>query len=127
MVGLLWLLTMRDLFIRGSMNTQFGRTLLIATLFLPAVYAQSDTGRIAGPVTDATNSALSNATVTVKNEKTGQIRKVTANGQGAYLVTQLGPSSYAVTAEATGMAPAEHTGIILQVGQERTLNIAMQV
>src|SRR4029077_4626530 len=39
----------------------------------------------------------------------------------------LGPSSYAVTAEATGMAPAEHTGIILQVGQERTLNVVMQV
>jgi hypothetical protein len=109
------------------MNTPFGRTVLLATLLLPAAYAQSDTGRIAGTITDATNAALQSATVTVKNEKTGQIRKVTANEQGAYIVTQLGPSSYAVTAEATGMAPAEHTGIILQVGQERTLNIAMQV
>src|SRR5258708_26553140 len=123
---LLWLLTMREL-IRGTMNTPFGRTVLLATLLLPGVYAQSDTGRIAGTITDATNAALQNATVTVKNEKTGQIRKVKANEQGAYIVTQLGPSSYAITAEATGMAPAEHTGIILQVGQERTLNIAMQV
>ncbi len=109
------------------MKIQCGRAVFIAAISLPGLFAQSDTGRIAGTITDATNAALQSATVTVKNEKTGQIRKVKANEQGAYIVTQLGPSSYAITAEATGMAPAEHTGIILQVGQERTLNIAMQV
>jgi Carboxypeptidase regulatory-like domain len=108
-------------------NTRMGRTALLESLLLPWVYGQSDTGRITGTITDATGAALQSATITVKNEKTGQIRKAMAGDQGAYIVTQLGPSSYTVTAAATGMAPAEYSGVILQVGQERTLNIAMQV
>jgi len=99
---------------------------VLGSLVLPAVYAQSDTGRLKGTVTDATNAIIPNATVTLKNEKTGKIRKTTVSDQGTYAVTQLEPASYTVTAEATGMAPAEHAGVTLQVGQERTLNIVVQ-
>jgi hypothetical protein len=90
------------------------------------VHGQSDTARIAGTVTDPTSSVVPHAMITVKNEKTGQLRKVTSNDQGLYLVTELGPSIYSVTAEVTGMAPAQYAGVTLQVGQERTLNIAVQ-
>jgi len=95
-------------------------------LVVPATYGQSDTGRLKGTVTDATNAIIPNATVTLKNEKTGKIRKTTVSEQGTYAVTQLEPASYTVTAEATGMAPAETAGVTLQVGQERTLNIVVQ-
>ena len=95
-------------------------------LLAPFLFGQSDTGRITGTISDATNAVVQNATVTLKNEKTGQIRKVTANDQGVYLVTQLGPSTYTVMAETAGMAPAEYSGVALQVGQERTLNITVQ-
>ena len=90
------------------------------------VYAQSDSGRITGTVTDSTNSVVPHAAVTVKNEKTGQARKVTANDEGVYVITQLGPSTYTIRTEVAGMAPAEYSGIPLQVGQERTLNITVQ-
>jgi hypothetical protein len=89
-------------------------------------WAQSDSGRLSGTVTDASNAVLQGATVTVKDEKTGQARKATSNEQGVYIVTQLGPSTYTVTAEANGMAPREFRGITLQVGQERTLGITVQ-
>ncbi len=88
--------------------------------------AQSDTGRITGTVSDATGAVVPSAAVTVKNERTGQIRKATTSDQGVYLVTELGPSTYRVTANAAGMAAAEFTGVALQVGQERTLNITVQ-
>src|SRR5258708_3963340 len=120
MTGLLSLLTMRVISTRGTMKTRLGRIAIFATLLLPTVYGQSDSGRITGTVTDATGASLQNAAVTVKNEKTGQVRKANANEQGIYIVTQLGASTYTVTAEATGMATAEHTGVALQVGQERT-------
>src|SRR5215472_7661164 len=90
------------------------------------VYGQSDAGRITGVVTDSSGSVVPHAGVTVKNEKTGQARKVTANDEGVYLITQLGPSTYTITTEVAGMAPAEYSGVTLQVGQERTLNITVQ-
>src|SRR5712692_10486378 len=82
-------------------------------LFIQKLCAQSDSGRITGTITDASGAVVPNAQVTVKNEKTGQSRKVKANDQGAYIVTQLGPSTYALTAEANGMAPAEYSGVAL--------------
>src|SRR6516164_5195009 len=99
---------------------------ILAGMVNSLLYAQSDTGRITGTVTDSTNSVVAHAGVTVKNEKTGQARKVTANDEGVYLITQLGPSTYTITTEVAGMAPAEYSGITLQVGQERTLNITVQ-
>jgi len=102
-------------------------TIFGALCLVPTVYAQSDTGRLTGTITDVTNSALSSADVTITNEKNGQIRKVTVNSLGVYVATQLGPATYSVTAHAPGMSNAEFKGVILQVGQERTLNITMQV
>ena len=102
-------------------------TIFAVLCLVPTVYAQSDTGRLTGTITDVTNSALSSADVTITNEKNGQIRKVTVNSLGVYVATQLGPATYSVTAHAPGMSNAEFTGVILQVGQERTLNITMQV
>ena len=90
------------------------------------VYAQSDAGRITGVVTDSSGAVLQHAAVKVKNEKTGETRKVVTNDQGMYLVTQLGPSTYTIRTEVAGMAPAEYGGVTLQVGQERTLNISVQ-
>src|SRR5262249_3834856 len=99
---------------------------LLGASALTMLYAQSDTGRIAGAVTDSSTAVVPRAAVTVKNEKTGETRKVTANDEGVYLVTQLGPSTYTITALVAGMAPAEYRGVTLQVGQERTLNITVQ-
>ena len=102
-------------------------TIFAVLCLVPTVYAQSDTGRLTGTITDVTNSALSSADVTITNEKNGQIRKVTVNSLGVYVATQLGLATYSVTAHAPGMSNAEFKGVILQVGQERTLNITMQV
>jgi hypothetical protein len=85
-----------------------------------------DVARIVGTITDATGAVIPAATVTVKNESTGQSRKIVANERGVYFAAQLPPARYTLTAEAGGMAPAEYSGINLQVGQERTLNVTLQ-
>jgi len=98
----------------------------MVVLTTPFLTPQSDTGRLAGSVTDATGAVVPKASVTITNERTGQVRKVATGDDGNYLITQLGPSTYTVKGEAAGMAAAEYTGVILQVGQERRLNIDMQ-
>ena len=66
------------------------------TSVLPAS-AQAD-GRFAGTVQDASGAFLPNATITVKNEKTGEERSTTTSAQGVYVVTSLKPSTYTIRA-----------------------------
>jgi Carboxypeptidase regulatory-like domain len=47
--------------------------------------AQTD-GRFTGTVLDPSGAAVPNATVVVKNEKTGDEKTVVSNGQGRYTV-----------------------------------------
>src|SRR5580765_8583214 len=107
------------------MNKHIFRVSFLAALSLPMVYAQTDAARIGGTVTDATGAVIPAASITVKNEKTGQSRKVQTNDQGHFLVTPLLPSTYSLTAEAPGMANGEYKGIAVQVGQERMLEVKL--
>jgi hypothetical protein len=99
---------------------------LLLLLGVSMALGQSDTGRITGTVTDATSAVVPNVTITVKNEKTGETRKTSTSSQGIYLVTQLSPATYTISTEVAGMAPAEYSGVSLQVGQSRALNITVQ-
>src|SRR6266496_3970 len=108
----------------GRMTTT-SRFTLFAALAVSMLCGQSDT-RIVGTVTDVSGAVIPAASVTVKNESTGRSRKVTVNEQGLFVATQLLPAPYSVKVEAAGMSAAEYTGIRLQVGQERTLNVTLQ-
>ena len=101
------------------------RLAIIGSFLLALAYGQSDQARIVGAVTDPTGAVVPGASITIKNDKTAQSRKTVTNTEGRYIVTQLLPASYTITAEMTGMAPAEYSGVVLQVGQELTLNIAL--
>ena len=107
------------------MLTKVLRFTLLGAMALPLVFSQTDSARMTGTVTDASGALIPAASLTVKNEKTGQERKVSADEHGVYVAQQLQPSTYSLTATAQGMATAEFKGISLQVGQERTLNIAL--
>src|SRR5690349_6703465 len=95
------------------------RTTLLATLVSPFLLAQSDVARIVGTVTDKTGAVIPGATISVKNERTGQTRKVMSNEAGSYSIMQLQPAVYTLMAETPGMSPAEFKAINLSVGQER--------
>src|SRR5882724_10061059 len=102
------------------------RVSLIGVLcVVPLMFGQTDAARIVGTVTDATGAVIPAASITVLNEKTGQSRKVQSNEQGRFLATPLLPNVYTMTVEAPGMSKSEFKGINLQIGQERTINVAM--
>ena len=105
------------------------RLLGFAALFAAALssgYAQTDSARMAGLVADASGAVIPNAIVTIRNERTGESRKLVANERGQWVAAQLPPATYEIAAEAAGMSSAKYSGINLQVGQERTLNITLQ-
>ena len=100
----------------------------IALLFVCALasFGQTSSGRIVGEVVDTTGAVIPDASITVKNQKTGEERSTTADQQGFYMIPQLAPSTYTVMAKGAGLGTQEYRDINLAVGQERTLNITLQ-
>jgi len=98
----------------------------LAQLTLPAtIFGQTDQGRITGIVRDQSRAVVSGATVTVKNQRTGETRTSTTNDQGSYSIGSLKPSVYTVRASLQGFADSEVTGLELLVGA--TLNTDLEV
>jgi hypothetical protein len=99
--------------------------LLVIALLLPAIaFAQSD-GRFTGVVLDPSGAVIPGATVTVKNERTGEERSVTSAADGRYTVSNLRPSVYTVRAKFGDLAPLEFTGMQLVAGQEFALDLSL--
>jgi hypothetical protein len=100
---------------------------LSAQLFIQAVaFAQTDQGRIVGTVRDQADAVVPGASITVKNERTGEERTVNATEQGQYLVTALKPSFYTISVKAQGFSNTDFTNVQLSVGQELTLDIELK-
>jgi hypothetical protein len=87
--------------------------------------AQTD-GRFTGVVLDSTGAFVPGATVTLKNEKTGEERTTTSSSEGRYVVTNLKPSVYTIAAKFGDFAPLEFTGLQLVAAQEFTLDLELK-
>ena len=98
--------------------------LLIFTVV--STFGQTDQARIVGTVSDSVGGLISGATVTIKNEKTGEQRTVTTSAEGSYIFAALKPSFYTVIFSANDFAQAEQRNIQLSVGQELNLNVLLQ-
>ena len=102
-----------------------GAWLLAIALFLPTLaFAQKD-GRFVGVVLDPSGAVIPGATVTVKNERTGEERSVTSNAEGRYIVANLRPSVYTIQAKFGELAPLEFTGLQLVAAQEFPLDLSL--
>jgi hypothetical protein len=91
----------------------------------PFIFAQTDTGRIAGVVRDPAGAVVSGANVTAKNERTGEERNVTTDAEGVYQIPALKASTYTVTVNAKDFAANAFTHVQLNVGQEQKLDVAL--
>src|SRR5206468_11349842 len=65
--------------------------------------------RFSGTVLDQTGAFVPGATVTVKNQRTGEERTVTTTAQGLYVVSNLKPSVYTIRATFGSFEPLEYT------------------
>jgi hypothetical protein len=89
--------------------------------------AQTFTAQITGHIADESGGMLPGVTVTATNEETGIQRSVTSAVTGVYLLTNLDPGRYTITAELAGFAGLKQTGLVLSVNQGVRLDLAMKV
>ena len=90
--------------------------------------AQEITGGIVGTVTDANGAAVKGATVNVTDAaKKTVVRTVTTNDEGQYDVRDLPVTLYEVSVEAPSFKKHVESGVQVNVGKRRQLDIALQV
>jgi hypothetical protein len=100
------------------------RSLCLTGLFVflaGSVFGQ--TTSISGTVTDPSGSVVPNTAITLVNSETGVQRSTTSDDQGRYMMPQLTPGIYKLTAKAPGFTDVEIARVELQVNTPATVTI----
>src|SRR5262245_54330337 len=92
-----------------------------------SIHAQVTTGTILGAARDASGAVVPGVKITITNQRTNATREVTADERGDWAVPALLPSDYTVRAEATGFKAWLSQNLVLPVGGEVRVDIALQV
>ena len=97
----------------------------LVTAFVTA-YAQSNYATVRGSVFDPQHHAIVGAHIHAKEASTGAEREVVSNATGLYEIAGLQPGTYTLTVDSQGFAQASQN-VVLEVGQQATLDIALRV
>jgi Carboxypeptidase regulatory-like domain/TonB-dependent Receptor Plug Domain len=91
---------------------------LAGVVLLAGIAAGQDTGSITGTVKDQSGAALPGATVTIQSDALAVSQTVQTGPQGTFVVPQLPPGTYAITAELTGFKKAAKSNVILPIASK---------
>jgi predicted heme/steroid binding protein len=91
-----------------------------------ALFAQSDLGRISGFVKDPSGATVANAKVTVQS-RTGVERQTATNESGYYIITNVPPGFYTMTAEAPGFQKYQSTNNKLDSSADLVIEATLAV
>ena len=105
----------------------FTAVLCVLICMLIGVAVGQSTGTISGAVRDSSNSVIPGATVTARNQGTGITRTAVSSDAGQYVLPLLPIGAYTLSASLTGFSTIEIPDVLLEVGQNRVLDITMSV
>ncbi|HEV3316048.1 MAG TPA: carboxypeptidase regulatory-like domain-containing protein, partial [Candidatus Angelobacter sp.] len=80
-----------------------------------------------GTVKDQAGGVIVKATVTLKNVDTNHVYTTTTNGDGFYILANIPPGNYELSAEFTGFGKAVQKDVVLRVAQVATIDISLKV
>ena len=103
-----------------------GLLLAAVSTFAVNVWGQGNEGRALGTVRDSSGAVVQGAKVTVTNTGTQTARALTTNDAGEYVVPNLEPGNYVVTAEAAGFKADRSTPVLLEVGRDVRVDLKLQ-
>ncbi len=101
--------------------------LILVTSLLSAIAQVRTTGQLAGTAVDPSGAVLPGVTVTARDTATSLSKSVTTNPSGQYIFPDLVPSTYQVTATASGFATAVYNDVIIEASRNKDLEITMKV
>lgn len=100
--------------------------LFLVVIFVASfVFAQTDTGRLVGTITDASGAVVAGATVEVTNVGTARSVSVRTGGAGEYAVNALVAGNYKVEVRKEGFKTAK-ASFTLEVSQVQTISLQIE-
>ena len=104
--------------------------LFVMALLLVPAGASAQTvavAQLSGTVLDESGGALPGVEVTVLQTDTGMTRFMITNEKGEYIFSNLPVGPYKLSSKLSGFSSFEQTGIVLVVGDARSVNVSMKV
>jgi hypothetical protein len=115
-------------------RTRWATVLFVITIIFVAwtcaitpAEAQKYLGSIQGEISDATGAKVPGVRVTAEDVATHFKTTVTSSASGAFVLDNLNPATYSVTASAANFKVATRTGIVLTAGELQVINIALSI
>src|SRR5262245_59669970 len=106
-------------------------SLVVAAVFsivpIAPLFGQGALSEINGTATDQSGAVLPGVTVTLTEETTGLVRTVVTNDTGRWVLPALQPGRYTIKAELSGFQTQNRSGVVVNVGQAITINLALPV
>lgn len=99
---------------------------VLALLAVP-LRAQLYSGTITGVVSDPTGAVIPGAKVTLTDITKGYAFSATSDAVGRYILRNIPPSTYTLAVSAAGFKSYTRTGIVLDVNQNATANVGMEL
>ena len=113
------------------MRKQLGAFLVAVLMFMSCVEfgfgQERSAGSIVGAVTDQSDAAIPDVTITVTNVATGAVRTTVTGTSGNYTLPVLPAGTYQIAASKPGFERFVLENVPLQVAQTLTENIAMKL
>ncbi len=109
---------------------------LLSRLFTPCLFllfccipsaAQSSTATLNGTVIDPNSSVVPGVVITLQNDATSLERTATTNESGSFTLPLLPPGTYTITARRDGFTIVKVPGVILNVGDQKAIQIGLKV
>ena len=100
---------------------------ICVVLCLPAAHAQLYTGSIAGTVKDPSGAIVSGAQIRATDTQKGFEFSATSDSSGRYTIRELPPSTYVVTASASGFKTQRKDAVRIDVNQNASADFSMAV
>jgi outer membrane receptor protein involved in Fe transport len=103
--------------------------LLTIVVLAPHAFPQATVGfaQLSGTVLDSSGRTVAKASVTARNVDTNTTFTATSTGEGFYVIPNLPPGKYDVSASYSGFSRTTQTGIVLLVGQTASVNLTLKV
>lgn len=102
-------------------------TLLFLFFVLIPARAQVVGGTLSGIITDPSGAALSDTTVLIHNDETGNERNLVTAADGRFSAPSIPIGTYTISVQHDGFTAQRRTGIPLTVGQSKEFDFAMTV
>jgi hypothetical protein len=102
--------------------------IILLTACMGPLWGQAGaSAQISGLVSDPSGGVVPNAHVTATHLDTGLVRTTRNGADGIYALPNLPVGSYKLEVQATGFETYVQTGIVLQVSNDVTINVTLQV